>query len=66
MPDSVTVSNSSCLIGLELVGRLDLLRGLCGTVLVPRAVSSECGSRLPEWFQVQAVQNHGMVRSLRA
>jgi predicted nucleic acid-binding protein len=25
MPDPVTVSNSSCLIALELIGRLDLL-----------------------------------------
>ncbi|MCY2993430.1 MAG: hypothetical protein NTY19_36965 [Planctomycetota bacterium] len=31
MPDPVTVSNSSCLIGLDLVGQLDLLHGLYGT-----------------------------------
>lgn len=28
MPDPVTVSNSSCLIALDLVGRLDLLHDL--------------------------------------
>lgn len=65
MPDPVTVSNSSCLIALELIGRLDLLRGLYGMVVVPTAVAYECGSRLPQWFQVQTVQNQGMVRSLR-
>ncbi len=65
MPDPVTVSNSSCPIGLELIGRLDLLRGLYGTVVVPTAVADECGSRLPPWFQVETVQNQGMVRSLR-
>lgn len=65
MPDSVTVSNSSCLIGLERVGRLDLLRGLYGAVLVPAAVAEECSYRFPQWIQVQSVQNRGMVRSLR-
>ena len=65
MPDPVTVSNSSCLIALELIGRLDLLRALYGTVVVPTAVAYECGSRLPQWVQVQTVQNQGMVRSLR-
>jgi len=38
-----TTVNSSCLIALELVGRLDLLRGLYGTVVVPRAGKSGSG-----------------------
>jgi predicted nucleic acid-binding protein len=53
MPDPVTVSNSSCLIALELIGRLDLLRELYGAVVVPSAVALECGSSLPRWFHVQ-------------
>jgi predicted nucleic acid-binding protein len=65
MPDPVTVSNSSCLIGLELIGRIELLHGLYGTVVVPTAVAEECGFQLPEWFEVRTVQNNGMVRSLR-
>ncbi len=65
MPDPVTVSNSSCLIALELIGRLDLLRGLYGTIVVPTAVAGECGSRLPQWVRADAVKNQGMVRSLR-
>jgi predicted nucleic acid-binding protein len=65
MPDPVTVSNSSCLIGLDLVGRLDLLHGLYGTVLVPGAVSFECGSSLPQWIHVQPIRNQGMARTLQ-
>jgi uncharacterized protein len=65
MPDPVTVSNSSCLIALDLVGRLDLLHGLYGTVLVPDAVSYECGGRLPQWVSVQPIQNQGMARTLQ-
>ena len=65
MPDSITVSNSSGLIALESIGRLDLLRQLYGTVTIPPAVFQECGATLPTWFSVQAVQNQGLVRSLR-
>lgn len=65
MPEPVTVSNSSCLIALELVGWLELLRGLYETVVVPSAVAHECGSRLPAWFHVQPVRNQGMAPTLR-
>ncbi len=41
MPDPATVSNSSCLIGLELIGRIELIHGLYGTVAVPTAVADE-------------------------
>ncbi|MBC7821159.1 MAG: DUF3368 domain-containing protein [Planctomycetaceae bacterium] len=64
MPDPVTVSNSSALIALESIGRLDLLRQLYGTVTIPPAVARECGLTLPTWFSVQTVQNQGMAQSL--
>lgn len=65
MPDPATVSNSSCPIALDLVGQLDLLQGLYGTVLVPGAVSYECGTSLPQWIRVQPIQNQGMSRTLQ-
>ncbi len=65
MPDPVTVSNSSCLIALDLISRLDLLRDLYGLVLVPGAVSYEFGGGLPQWISVQPVQNQGMTRTLQ-
>ena len=65
MPDAVTISNSSGLIALEAIGRLDLLRQLYGTVLIPPAVAQECGSAVAGWMQIQPVQNQGMVQSLR-
>ena len=65
MPDPITVSNSSGLIALESIGRLDVLRQLYGTVTIPPAVFQECGAALPTWFSVQAVQNQELVRSLR-
>jgi predicted nucleic acid-binding protein len=65
MPDAPTVSNSSCLIGLEAVGHLDILQQLYTTIEVPEAVAQEFGSALPTWAQVHAVQNRSLVQSLR-
>lgn len=41
MPDRLTVSNTSPLLYLHLVGCLDLLKEMYGTVVVPSAVASE-------------------------
>lgn len=41
------VSNTSPLIGLERIGRLDLLRDVYGDILVPPTVVAELGGRLP-------------------
>ena len=65
MRDPVTVSNSSCLIALELIGQLEILHGLYGTILVPGAVLHECGASLPQWIHVRAIRNEGMARMLR-
>ena len=65
MPEPVTVCNSSCLIALEAIGRLDLVQRLYGTITIPEAVAAEYGSALPPWLQVHPVQHQGTVRSLR-
>jgi predicted nucleic acid-binding protein len=64
MPDSLTVSNSSCLIALEAVGALDILEQLYGTIVVPDAVVRECGTGLPAWVKVQSVKNLPLAQSL--
>ena len=65
MPSGKTVSNTSCLIGLESIGRLDLLERLYQTLVIPSAVASEWGIVLPPWMAVQAVQNHMLMQALR-
>ena len=50
------VSNSTCLIGLERIQRLDLLPQVFSPILIPPAVESEVGiSAL--WLIVQTPQN---------
>jgi predicted nucleic acid-binding protein len=65
MPAGPTVTNTSCLIALERIGRLHLLEQLYGPLVVPVAVAREWGvSPLLPWIQAQAVQNVSLVQAL--
>jgi predicted nucleic acid-binding protein len=57
------VVDSTCLIGLERIGRLDLLFSLLDPIVVPPAVLSEFGSN-PEWLSVVSPVNSGTVAAL--
>ena len=57
------VSNSSCLIALENIGRLDWLSESFETVFIPAAVQDEFG-RKPEWLVVKPVHNRTVVEAL--
>jgi len=56
MPEPV-ICNSSCLIALEGIRRLDILEKLYGKVVIPEAVKEEFGVELPPWIQVEKVKN---------
>ena len=56
------ISDSSPLIALNYIHRLELLRDLFSQVIVPSAVQSEIKSfRLPEWLQVLEIPPDAMV-----
>ncbi len=58
------VTNSTCLIGLERIGRLDLLPQVFSTVFAPPTVAAEV--RTPSsWLMVQPVQNVAAVATLK-
>ncbi len=46
------IADTSCLIVLEKIGRLRLLRNLFQVVTVTPEVQAEYGSELPEWIEV--------------
>jgi predicted nucleic acid-binding protein len=48
----VVISDTSCLIVLNKLDQLDLLRQLYGSVLITSIVRSEFGAPLPDWFNV--------------
>jgi predicted nucleic acid-binding protein len=58
------VIDCACLIGLERIGRLDLLPALLHPVFAPPAVIREFGSR-PAWLVEEAPKDIGMVAALR-
>ena len=58
------VVDSTALIGLERIQRLDLLPAIIDPVVVPPAVATEFGSK-PVWMIQAAPKDLGMVAALR-
>jgi predicted nucleic acid-binding protein len=58
------VVDSACLIGLERIGRLDLLPALLEPIFAPPAVNREFGSTAA-WVRVERPVDVGMVAALR-
>ncbi len=58
------VTNSTCLIGLERIGRLDLLPQVFEVVFAPPTVAVEVQSKLT-WLTVQSVQNKSVIATLK-
>ncbi len=61
----VVISDSSCLIGLLNIGRLELLHKLYGEVLTTPEVINEVGVGLPSWLVVQEATKKDLVAQLR-
>ena len=53
----VIIADTSCLILLEKIEALELLRQLFGHVTVTNIVAEEYGLPLPEWITVRAAQD---------
>ncbi len=58
------VVDTSALIALSNINRLDLLRRLFTDVLVSRAVAEEYGEPLPGWVRVLNTKNRQLVQAL--
>lgn len=57
------VVDSTCLIALERIGRLDLLPKLFREIFAPTEVVREFG-HIPDWLQVREVQNRALLDEL--
>ena len=53
----VIIADASCLILLDKIGALELLRQLFGRITVTDIIAAEYGHPLPEWVAVQAAQD---------
>lgn len=63
MTESI-VADSTCLIGLEKIGRLDILPALFETVMIPPEVAKEFGGSF-SWLQIEVLANRVLAVSLR-
>ena len=73
----VVIADSSCLIALSKIGRLNILQELFGEIIIPPSVYDEVFEKGAgqagvkeladcHWIKVQTVENHLAVRALRA
>lgn len=58
------VTNSTCLIGLERIERLEILPQVFSPLFVPSAVQKEVGIS-EDWLTVRSVENEGVVATLK-
>lgn len=63
MSESI-VADTTCLIALERIDQLDLLRRLFSSVIIPPEVAREFKNP-PEWLTVQDSSNQNILASLR-
>ena len=65
MRKKVIISDTSCLIVLSRIQRLDLLKDLYESILITEEVACEFGEELPSWVEIKKVQNTANLRVLK-
>jgi len=55
--DKIIISDTSCLIALQNIGLLNLLKDLYKEILITQEVKNEFGLDLPDWIIVLEVKN---------
>lgn len=67
MPDqTLVITDTSCLIVLSRIGKMDLLHKLYPTVVATHTIAGEFGETLPEWIEVRGVSNTAYQKLLEA
>lgn len=57
MINKIIISDTSCLIALERINQLNILRQLFSSILITNEVEIEFDKSLPDWIIIQKVQN---------
>ncbi len=53
----IIISDTSCIVQLDLVGELEILRKLFGHITVTPEIKEEFHGALPDWFSIKIPQN---------
>lgn len=64
MPDMI--SNTSCLIILDNIGMITVLKDLYGNITITEEVLTEFGKELPEWIKIEKVFDQKCLRILNS
>jgi len=56
------ISNTSCLIVLSNINRLDILNEIYGTIFITPEVKDEFGEELPGWIKVEEVKDNSKTK----
>jgi predicted nucleic acid-binding protein len=59
------ISNTSCLIVLDNIGMLDVLKELYGKVFITEEVSKEFGKTVPNWIEVRKVSDNKYLKLMK-
>ena len=60
------ISNTSCLIALSNIGRLEVLQKLYGTIIITPEVRMEFGDALPDWIFVLPVSDPSRTKLIQS
>src|SRR3989304_1491081 len=55
--DTIIISDTSCLIALTNIDKLDILRDLYREVIITKDVYDEFGGTLPDWIMISEVKS---------
>lgn len=61
----IIIADTSCLVLLEKIDKLNILHKFFGTVFVADTVADEFGSELPEWIQKKEIEDKKYFRILK-
>jgi len=59
------ISNTSCLIVLDNIGMLDVLKELYGKVFITEEVSKEFDKTVPDWIEVRKVSDNKYLKLMK-
>nr|WKN39433.1 DUF3368 domain-containing protein [Tunicatimonas sp. TK19036] len=65
MPENnVIISDTSCLILLDKIGQLELLKGVYQRIIITPEILNEFGKDLPDWIVVERPKDHSIQQVL--
>jgi len=60
----IIISDTSCLVLLDKIGRLELLKSCYSTVYITREIQTEYGNKLPTWVIVEQPKDASLQKTL--